>query len=78
MKKDIENYNKQGNLHGVQIHYLLNGNIRWIRNYYHGLWHGYRVSFNLDNSIFNKQYWNMDKVLYIEDHEWSKQIQIKI
>ena len=78
MKQDISNYDKQGNYHGVQIDYDTNGNIRWIRNFHHGKYHGYRTFFNLDNSIQFKTYWNMDKRIYKEDHWIHMQIQINI
>ena len=35
------------------------------------------VWFNEDNSIDFKQYWNMDKRIYDEDH-WGNQIEINI
>ncbi len=77
MSKNIINLDKDGKLHGKQIAHYSNGDIRWIANYHHGKPHGYRAYFNKDNSNFNKTYWNMDKLIYSEDH-WRKEIQIKI
>ena len=78
MNKDIINHDKNGNLHGVQIEYHSNGNIRWIDNYHHGILNGYEAWFRSDNSIDFKDYYNMGKRIYDEDHLWSKQIEIKI
>ncbi len=77
MKQNIRNYDKDGKAHGKQIWYYSNGNIRWISNYHHGIYHGYQDSFNPDNSIRYKEYFNMGKWIYNENH-WRKEIQIKI
>ena len=78
MRNNIRNTDKQGKLHGEQIDYYSNDNISWIENYHHGLWHGYQIGFNPDNTISFKQYCNMNKWVYEEDHVWSNQIRIKI
>ena len=77
MKKDIINRDKNGNLHGKQIYYHPNDNIGWIENYHHDKPNGYLAWFNQDNSINFKDYWNMGKLIYEEDH-WTNQINIKI
>ena len=77
MNKDIRNFDEQGKLHGQQITHHTNGNIWFITNYHHGKRHGYRVWFYKDKSIEYKQYCNMGKWIYDEDH-LNKQIQIKI
>ncbi len=78
MNKDIRNYDKQGKNHGKQISYHTNGNTQWIYNYHHGKRNGYIALFKSDKSIYFKQYWNMGKWIYNEDHWDNKQIQIKI
>ena len=78
MSKDIENIDKQGNRHGLQIECWTNGNIWLIENLYHGLWDGYDATFNRDKSIRYKTYWNMNKWLYDENHWFNNQIEIKI
>ena len=78
MKKDIRNYDKNGNYHGEQISYHSNDNITWIYNYNHGIRNGYHAWFKSDKAIDFKNYWNMNKLIYSENHHWSKQIQIKI
>ncbi len=78
MKNNIINRDKDGNRHGVQIDYDPNGNIKCIGNYHHGISYGYSAWFKSDNSIEFKEYRNMGKWIYEEDHEWNKQIEIKI
>ena len=78
MKKDIRNYDKNGKWHGLQITYYHNGNICEIVNYHHGNKHGYRAWFYKNKSIYFKQYRDMGKWIYNEDHWDNKQIQIKI
>ena len=78
MNKNVINKDDNGNLHGEQIRYWPNGNIFCIDNWYHGKAHGYEVSFNLDNSIAYKCYWNMGNRIYEEHHGWYKQIEITI
>ena len=77
MKKDIRNKDEQGNLHGEQIDYHPNGEIRWILNYHHGKPHGYIAWFYSDNTIEHKSYWNTDKKIYGENHYYN-QIEINI
>ncbi len=77
MKNNITNLDKQGKLHGLQIDYYSNGNIMCITNYHHGLWHGYRVSFNQDKTTYFKGYCNMDKLIYSENH-YHNQTKINI
>ena len=80
MKYTVRNYDEydyNGNWHGVQICYYPNGNIMWIDDYHHGKFHGYSAVFNPDKSINYKEYWNMDNMIYNEYHA-NNQIQINI
>ncbi len=77
MKKSIENFDKLGRQHGVQIDYYSNGNILCIGNFNHGKLNGYRGSFNPYNLIHFKQYLDMNKCIYGEYH-LINQIQINI
>ena len=77
MKKDISNFDKNGNLDGKQISYYDNGNILAITNYNHGKLNGYRAGFNLDKSIRYKLYFNTGKWIYEENH-YNNQIEINI
>ena len=78
MNKDIRNRDKNGNLHGKQIDYHLNGNICNIDNWYHGEPNGYSAWFKVNGLINDKEYFNMGKRIYEEDHLWHRQIRIKI
>ncbi len=78
MKNNIENKDKQGNRHGKQIWYYINGNIQFIANHHHGKLNGYQAWFKSDNSIRYKQYLDMNKWVYDEDHWFNNQIKIKI
>ena len=77
MKNNIRNYDKNNNLHGVQITYHPNDNISCIENWYHGIYHGYKAWFKSDNSIDLKLYYNMGKWVYSENY-FHKQIKIHI
>ncbi len=78
MKNNIINLDDNGNYHGKQIYYWSNGNIQWIENFHHDIWYGYQVGFNKDKSINYKDYYNMDKLIYSENHCYNNQIEIKI
>ena len=62
----IHNY-YHGLLHGEQISYYSNGNVKW-NNYHHAKSNGYQARFNPDSSILFKRYWDMNKYIYEEDH----------
>ena len=74
MKKHIRNRDKDGKL----ICYYPNGNICNIDNYYHGLLNGYSAWFKICGLTNVKEYFNMGNKIYIEDHLFNKEIQIKI
>ena len=77
MNKNIINRDEDGIWHGELTWFYANGNISQIVNYHHGKLNGYGTWFAEDKSIDFKQYYTMNKKIYIENH-WSKQIEIMI
>ena len=75
---NIRNFDENGKIHGLQIDYYPNGNILAITNYHHGKPNGYQGWFKSDKSISYKEYYDMDKLIYVEGHRWSEQIEITI
>jgi antitoxin component YwqK of YwqJK toxin-antitoxin module len=54
MKKDIENKNDKGQLHGIQIRYHDTGEIKYKHNYINGHLHGEQVRYYDNGQILYK------------------------